>query len=75
MSHSYLLQPFLLSLCCWLTPAILATWEAEIWWINFPYQPGQRVLETPIFKKKKTQQNGLEVWLKWKSICFATTKH
>jgi hypothetical protein len=38
---------------------ILSTWETEIWRIV-----GHIVLETP--SPKYPEQNGLEIWLKWR---------
>jgi hypothetical protein len=32
--------------CQWLTPVILATWEAEFWKITFQSQPKQIVYKT-----------------------------
>jgi hypothetical protein len=48
--------------CPWLTPIILATWDAEIRRILVQDQLGQIVCETP--SPKQPEQNGLQVWLK-----------
>jgi hypothetical protein len=42
----------------WLTPIILATWEAEIRWILVQSQPRKIVLETPISKTTRTKWTG-----------------
>jgi hypothetical protein len=50
----------------WLTPAILATQEAEIRRILVRSQPRQIVLET--LSQKKPSQKGLAEWLKVKAL-------
>jgi hypothetical protein len=45
----------------WITPVILATWEAENRMIKVQGQPGQ-FCKTP--SPKYPEQNGLEAWLK-----------
>jgi hypothetical protein len=47
----------------WLTPIILAAWEAEIRRLAVPGQPRHVIPETP--SPKQPEQNGVEVWLKW----------
>jgi hypothetical protein len=47
----------------WLTPIILATWEAETRRVAIQGQPGQIVCKN--LSPKQPEQNGLEVWLKW----------
>jgi hypothetical protein len=54
----------------WLVPAILVTWEAEIRKIRFRASPGKE-FERLHFQP---QQNGLEVWFKQQSTCFAEFK-
>jgi hypothetical protein len=46
----------------WLTPVILATWEADFRMISIQGQTEQIVLKPP--SPKQPEQNGLEVWLK-----------
>jgi hypothetical protein len=48
-----------LARCQWLTPVILATWEAVIRRIALPGQSGEIVHEIPF--SKITEQNGLQV--------------
>jgi hypothetical protein len=48
----------------WLTPAILATQEAEIRRISVQSQPGQIVLETLSQKNPLHTKKGLVEWLK-----------
>jgi hypothetical protein len=42
----------------WLTPVILATWEAEIWMIVVPGWPGQKMKPS---LQNNYSKNGLEV--------------
>jgi hypothetical protein len=53
-------------------PAILAPWKAEIRKITVQGQPRQIIHELPI--SKIPQKNGLEVWLKCQSTCYASMK-
>jgi hypothetical protein len=53
------------------TSLILAVWEAEVRRIVV------QVSVVNVFKTsspKQPEQNELEAWQKWKSICFASTK-
>jgi hypothetical protein len=47
-------------------------WEAEIRRIKVQDQPKQIVPET--LSPKQPEQNGLEVWFKQQSACFASVK-
>jgi hypothetical protein len=51
----------------WLTPAILATQEAEVRRITVRSQPGQIVQET-LSRKTLSQKIGLVEWLKVKAL-------
>jgi hypothetical protein len=55
-----------------ITPEILATWEVEIRRIEVPGLPRQTVHKNP--SPKQSEQNGLQVWLKWQSTCFANMR-
>jgi hypothetical protein len=59
-------QNYLQAKCQWLTPIILATQEAERRRIMIRSQPGQIVLQDPIWKKLFKKR--VVEWLKVKSL-------